>query len=364
MVELELVGLSEDGRQLVLADAAGDEFVVPLDGRLRALVRNGRVPTGQLETSMQSGQAHSALRPRDIQARIRAGQTPESVAEIAQVPVDKIMSYAVPVMAERQHMAERAQRSAVRRRNADGPTMQLWDAVAGRLRTEQVDPMSSQWDAWRREDGRWTVAVRYRGQEGECTGTFVFDALSRYAVADDDDARWLVGEQEREQPARANRKPSRQATGSRGGDRGRDRSAGRRLTAVASEYDAMLFDDEEPTTDLTAVADALGDADDAGDPAADTAADPPAAPRRVPEARREQEQAPDAEEPAEAGRASSGEGSARKPVRANAGQQRGQQHGQRQQRGQQPKPEKRGRKGRGRASVPSWDEIMFGQPKG
>jgi hypothetical protein len=330
MVELELVGLSEDGRQLVLADATGDEFVVPLDGRLRALVRNGRVPTGQLETSMESAQAQtaqSALRPRDIQARIRAGETPESVAEIAQVPVDKIMGYAVPVMAERQHMAERAQRSAVRRRNAEGPTLQLWDAVAGQLRTQQVDPMSCQWDAWRREDGRWTVTARYRDREGERTGTFVYDALSRYAVAADDDARRLVGEQPAEQPRQ-------QTAPQRRGDR--------RLSAVASEYDAMLFDDEEPTTDLTAVADVLGEHED---PDGDSG-EPDDAARHV----EPREAAPETGEGA-GGTAAGDEPS--RPGRTAA-----------QQRGQHPKPEKRGRRGRGRASVPSWDEIMFGQPKG
>jgi hypothetical protein len=342
MVELELVGLSEDGRQLVLADAAGDEFVVPLDGRLRALVRNGRVPTGQLESSMESAQAQSALRPRDIQARIRAGQTPESVAEIAQVPVDKIMSYAVPVMAERQHMAERAQRSAVRRRNTEGPTLQLWDAVALQLRTEQVDPMSCQWDAWRREDGRWTVTASYRVEQGERTGTFAFDALSRYAVADDDEARWLVGEQEREETVRAKRKPSRQASGSRGGDSGKP--AARRLSAVASEYDAMLFEDEESTTDLTAVADALGEYDEA----------PPEPPARLERKQPKQTKQPKrtGETKQPAGRTTAGDEVPSQSTRKTA-----------QQRGQHPRPEKRGRRGRGRASVPSWDEIMFGQPK-
>ena len=43
----------------------------------------------------------SALRPRDIQARIRAGETPEAVAQAAQTSVDKIMMYAAPVLAER-----------------------------------------------------------------------------------------------------------------------------------------------------------------------------------------------------------------------------------------------------------------------
>ena len=289
--------------------------------------------------SAQAQSAQSALRPRDIQARIRAGATPESVAEIAQVPVDKIMGYAVPVMAERQHMVERAQRSAVRRRNAEGPALQLWDAVAGQLRTQQVDPMSCEWDAWRREDGRWTVTAWYRGRQGERMGTFVFDALSRYTVADDDDARWLVGEQEEEKPTRrAGRQSSQQAAGSRG------KVAGRRLSAVASEYDAMLFDDEEPTTDLTAVADALGEHDEAPAP------EPARLEHRQPSEVSEVSEEPDEQE--QTGR-TRGDNAPSQPARRTA-----------QQRGQHPKPEKRGRRGRGRASVPSWDEIMFGQPKG
>lgn len=317
MVELELVGLSEDGAQLVLADAAGDEFAVPLDDRLRAVVRGDRARPGQLENSMDSAQAESALRPRDIQARIRAGEHPDAVAAIAQVPVDRILAYAVPVMAERQHIAERAQRSAVRRKNADGPGVLLGDAAAERLRSCGVDPETCEWDAWRREDSRWTVTARYRGDEGERTARFVFDAPSRYTVADDDDARWLVGERvaEPDEPRRG--------------------ASGRRLSAVASEYDAMLFDDDEPTTELTAVADVLGDRPAVAEP--DEAAPAPADDEAA-------EPEPAAEPPAES----------EEPAARVAGQS-----------GRpQPKPEKRGRRGRGRASVPSWDEIMFGQPKG
>ncbi len=310
MVELELVGLSEDGTQLVLADAAGDEFAVPLDGRLRAVVRGDRVRSGQLETSMDSAQVESALRPRDIQARIRAGESAEAVAEIAQVPVDRVMAYAVPVMAERQHIAERAQRSAVRRKHADGPALQLWDAIAEQLRSERVAPESGRWDAWRREDGRWTVSVSYRGEQGERRGTFVFDALSRYAVADDDEGRRLVGERVEKPAAPA-----------------QSRRTGRRLSAVASEYDAMLFDDEEPTTDLTAVVDVLGEREEAEEDR------PPR--RREPEPTESEHEEEEYTTAAETPRAR-----------------------------QHPKPEKRGRRGRGRASVPSWDEIMFGQPKG
>ena len=57
----------------------------------------------------------SVLRPRDIQARIRAGETPESVAAAAQTAVEKIMPYAAPVLAEREHVTQRAQRASIRR---------------------------------------------------------------------------------------------------------------------------------------------------------------------------------------------------------------------------------------------------------
>jgi Protein of unknown function (DUF3071) len=316
MVELELVGLSEDGSRLVLSDAAGHEFAVPMDDRLRTLVRGDRVRPGQLESEMQSAQEQSAqkqsaLRPRDIQARIRAGERPEAVAEVAQVPVERIMGYAVPVIAERQHIAERAQRSAVRRKHPDGPGKLLGDAVAERLRSLNVDPETCEWDAWRREDGRWTVGARFRRDGGERTGTFVFDPLSRYTVAEDEDARWLVGD--------------RAGDGEEPEPQSRSRRAGRRLTAVSSKDDAMLFDDDEPTTELTAVADLLGDP------------------------------------PADGGGAASGTGEhgtqePEKPVAQAAPEGEP-----RPSRAQEPRPEKRGRRGRGRASVPSWDEIMFGQ---
>ena len=73
--DLTLVGLTEDGRRLVLVSDAGEEFTLPADARLRAAMRGEHARLGQLEITMES-----ALRPRDIQARIRAGESPEHVA--------------------------------------------------------------------------------------------------------------------------------------------------------------------------------------------------------------------------------------------------------------------------------------------
>src|SRR6476646_1771802 len=151
MVHLTLAEVSDDGKCLLLVSDAGVEFTLDIDARLRAALRGDTARLGQLEMKMDS-----ALRPRDIQARIRAGETPEAVAEAAQTSVDRIMAFAAPVLAERQHVADRAQRSSVRRRAGDGAggARTLGDAVTAHLRSLNVDPDSVEWDAWRREDGR------------------------------------------------------------------------------------------------------------------------------------------------------------------------------------------------------------------
>ncbi|HEY0690834.1 MAG TPA: septation protein SepH [Kribbella sp.] len=191
MREAKLVGLSQDGKTIILAVAeTGEEFAIPVDDRLRAALRGDRARLGQLEIQMES-----ALRPRDIQARIRAGESPEAVAAVASMPMERVMAFAGPVLAEREHIANLAQRASVRRRGGEGPTRSLDAWVTERLRTRQIDPASAEWDAWRRDDGRWAVKVSYFTDEDEHVAMFAYDAPGRYAVPDDEEARWLVGEQ-------------------------------------------------------------------------------------------------------------------------------------------------------------------------
>ncbi|HRI98083.1 MAG TPA: septation protein SepH, partial [Nocardioides sp.] len=121
---LTLIGVTPDGRRLRLADPhdpGGREFTVEIDARLRAALgvrpsTRPEEPVPTVETQMDS-----MLRPRDIQARIRAGETPEAVAAAARTTVEKVMPYAAPVLAEREHVAERAQRSSIRRPAGEAP---------------------------------------------------------------------------------------------------------------------------------------------------------------------------------------------------------------------------------------------------
>ncbi len=139
----------------------------------------------------------SMLRPRDIQARIRAGETPEAVAAAAQTTVEKVMPYAAPVLAEREHVAERAQRSSIRRPAGEAPASHqqrtLGDAITVHLHARNVDPDVVAWDAWRREDGRWALTGRFTVQGHDGLAELTFDQPGNFVVLDNDDARWLVG---------------------------------------------------------------------------------------------------------------------------------------------------------------------------
>ncbi len=347
MQHLTLVGLTEDKKKLVLVSDSGEEYTLAADEKLRAALRGDLARLGQLEIRMDS-----ALRPRDIQARIRAGETPESVAQAAQTTVDRIMTYAAPVLAERAHIADRAQRASVRRKAGEGPARTLWDAVAEQLRAKNVDPASVDWDSWRREDGRWSLLAEYRLAERPKKATFTFDVQGRYVVAEDDEARWLVGEAVARKAA-----PSRPASSGGGG---------RRLSAVGPEQELPLGDDaiemvtgpaeaEEATVDLTPAAKAVrgrgakarpdglapsGDADWMATQASDRPQGSP-----VKAAETTPGETSGTEEPSREDTAGE-ESSAQAEAEVEAAKEES--------------PAKRaGRKGR-RASVPSWDEIMFG----
>ena len=105
------VGLTPDGRELIVVTDDGEHLAVAADARLRAAIRGDRPRLGQLEIEMES-----ALTPRQIQARLRSGESLDEVARAAGVPAEQISPFAGPVLAERAHLADWARASQVRRR--------------------------------------------------------------------------------------------------------------------------------------------------------------------------------------------------------------------------------------------------------
>jgi len=199
MRELGLTGLSEDGRFLVAHDAMTDEsFHIPTDLRLTSLLDSapGTAPTGTTtqpdrEAGTREPTMEVTLSPREIQQRIRRGESPEQVAEASGMAVDKVRGFAVPVIAEREYMVEQARITSVRRLHATGaPGMRLGSLVDEALTAQGVSAEAAAWDSWRREDGRWTIIVAPQGDAAPAS--FLFDAKGRYVLPADDAAHELI----------------------------------------------------------------------------------------------------------------------------------------------------------------------------
>ncbi|MFB7464953.1 septation protein SepH [Streptomyces sp. NPDC056224] len=331
MPELRVVAVSNDGTRLVLKAGDSTEYTLPIDERLRAAVRNDRARLNQIEIEVESH-----LRPRDIQARIRAGASAEEVAQLAGIPVDRVRRFEGPVLAERAFMAERARKTPVRRPGENtGP--QLGEAVQERLSLRGADKESVQWDSWRRDDGTWEVLLVYLVAGEPHSASWTYDPPRRLVVAVDDEARSLIGESD-DLPAppepsfpfvpRIARLP-------------RDRPLDRALDRQLERPTAPQPDPEEERDTLTSLLEAVPSF--RGDMVVPDRTEPPA------------EEAEVEEPPAPA--ASAGAGSAYADVlmpRTVAG------HRDRLTGTTDRQAEADGVRPGRRAAVPSWDEIVFG----
>lgn len=183
MRELKFDGLSPDGTTLILVGKDGQKWSVTIDERIEAAVRRDRARIGQVEIE-QAG----VLRPREIQARIRAGATAEDVAAASGLPIEHIRRFEGPVLTERAWVAQQAQATEVRRPGGD---IALGELVEERLAAEGVDPDDITWDAWRRDDGLWVVIATFPMEPNTHVATWTYDSGSRTMTVVDENAGTL-----------------------------------------------------------------------------------------------------------------------------------------------------------------------------
>jgi hypothetical protein len=162
MRALRVVGLSEDGETVILEDLTRSErFTIPADERLRAAARGDITRLGQIAIELES-----QMRPREIQTRIRAGESVEQIAAASGLPVNKVERFAYPVLLERSRTAELAQRAHPVRE--DGPDVQtLAEVAAHAFGLRGQDYATVTWDSWRGEDGKWVVQLSWQTGRSE-----------------------------------------------------------------------------------------------------------------------------------------------------------------------------------------------------
>ena len=148
--------------------------------------------------------------PREIQMRVRAGESPAQLAAATGVPLERVMRFAGPVMDERARIADESRRARARRsgEGTEPKIVVFGEAVDQRFAAHGIDVESVTWDARRRDDGEWFVVATWRGGEAEHSAEWLFSRASRSVTPMDDAAVDLLSDRPIRPVAPAPMRPS------------------------------------------------------------------------------------------------------------------------------------------------------------
>ena len=187
MTELRLTGKSDDGSHINLVDNNGAEFTLRISDTLRATVNQPRL------SSVPSFDAVETISVKEIQRRLRAGDSFEQIARDGQITVEKVERFSGPIMQEREYILDRA-RELVMRKDVHRIEMTFRDVVLAKLAPRGVDTDEVSWNTWRLADGTWHIELHYPNRDGNGVATWNFDLSRRALGATDDNGAWLIDE--------------------------------------------------------------------------------------------------------------------------------------------------------------------------
>jgi hypothetical protein len=180
--KLHLVGLTTDRDGLIFTARKGSKsggYIVPLDDEVLAAVaevqadRNGdgaldEVGLLDVEAVPRRPRHQSALTPREMQARLRAGRSIEEVAAEAGVDNEWVARFAVPILAEQAQVVELARTLVYAKPRLGESSQPLGPSVMQNLSDRGIflpdDVAERSWSAFQLHDAVWMVRFRYRSR--------------------------------------------------------------------------------------------------------------------------------------------------------------------------------------------------------
>lgn len=164
MQELKVIGV-ENGSLLVASDD-GEQYRVEVDETVQS----------RLRASMPDPGPARRLAPREIQAQIRAGMTAEEVARVTGASLEYIKRFEGPVLAEREYVIESALNVPVHMAVETDPLAS--GATFGsviRERLAEAGATGERWASWKEQGGGWIVKLTFEAAEIERDARWGFD---------------------------------------------------------------------------------------------------------------------------------------------------------------------------------------------
>lgn len=188
MSELRLTGKNPEGTHITLTNGSGEEFTVRISDTLRATVNQPRL------SAVIASDDEQIMSVKEIQRRLRAGETMDAIARDGRISVEKVERFAGPILQERIYILDQAFAVVLRKESArDQETFE--DVVIARLAPMGVDSDSLSWNTWRIDDGTWTINLSYPNRDGHGNATWNFDLNRRSVTATNENGRWMLGQE-------------------------------------------------------------------------------------------------------------------------------------------------------------------------
>src|SRR5699024_3372467 len=127
-------------------------------------------------------------RPKEIQARIRSGETAEAISEISGIPIERVRWFEGPVLQEREYIAQQAQNATVRAQEEVAPGSSLEELGVKRIGAHQLETGDAEWDSWKREDRTWQIKLVYLHQGEERVAHWLYEPRHNSVSPSDEEA--------------------------------------------------------------------------------------------------------------------------------------------------------------------------------
>lgn len=165
MEQLKVIGTEDD--VLVVATQAGERFALPLDEVLRAEARRARRDRGDDDRAARPS-------PREIQAHIRAGLSAREVATLLNARVEDVERFERPVLAEREHVVGQALAVPVLLGGALEHDAPITFGAAVRAKLTEAGASAERWTSWKESSG-WMVKLEFTANGIEHDARWSFD---------------------------------------------------------------------------------------------------------------------------------------------------------------------------------------------
>ncbi|HEU0256396.1 MAG TPA: septation protein SepH, partial [Microbacteriaceae bacterium] len=155
--------------KLIATDDSGSQYLI----RLRSVPAPGARPPAR------NAVPAAKTTPRQIQAYIRGGMSAADVAELTGTELADVERFEGPILAEREYVVSSALGVAVHVADGVGGDHRTTFGAAIRERLEALSATGERWASWREPEGGWIVKLAFTVDEIDHDARWAFDPRRR-----------------------------------------------------------------------------------------------------------------------------------------------------------------------------------------